>query len=192
MTEFRFKMVLIGPAAVGKTSLLHRFVSGQFSESYMLTIGVEFLTKEIKFKRNNVKLTIWDIGGQKKFQNIRTTFYRNAKGALLVFDLTRADTFGEVEAWLTEMYEVLGAKIPFVLIGNKTDLIKDVGRVIDGDKAKNFAESRGSIYIETSAKTGENVEDAFIELSRQMAGRNIELILKKGKKQKNPKEKDNK
>jgi len=113
-------------------------------------------------------LSIWDIGGQQRFEFIRSTFYKGAAGALLVFDLTREQTYIEVKKWLTEIRQFAGQDIPFVLIGNKYDLLEDVGEVIDRDEARALAESEGSIYIETSAKTGINVDEAFTELTRRI------------------------
>lgn len=168
--ELRFKIILIGPGAVGKTSILMRFVHNKFSKSYKMTIGVDFLNKEINFDDTNAKLTIWDIAGQKRFKFMRKNFYGGAAGALLVFDLTRENTFQEViKRWYPEMTQFLDKNVPFILIGNKVDLIKEIGSVIDSEKAKKFAESKGSIYIETSAKTGQNIEDAFMELTRRIA-----------------------
>ena len=166
--KIAFKILLLGPGAVGKTSLLHRFVKNVFAEKYILTIGVEFLSKKIKIKKKHVKLIIWDIGGQKKFKFLHERFYVGSRGALLVFDLTNYQTFEEMEEWLAEAYEILDEKIPFVLIGNKSDLIDEVGETVDSSEARKFAEDKGSIYIETSAKTGENVEEGFTELTTRM------------------------
>ncbi len=169
MSEYyKFKIVLIGPGAVGKTSILNRFVHQTFSERYELTIGVNFLTKEIELKNQTVKLAIWDIGGQKRFKFMRNRFFEGANGALLVFDLSRAQTFTEIKQWLSSLYQFSGKNVPFILIGNKIDLIEEIGEVVDRAKAKKYAEKEKSVYIETSAKTGANVEDSFLELTRRM------------------------
>jgi len=169
MSSFKLKILLTGAAAVGKTSLVQRFIKNRFAANYKLTVGVDILTKDVEFRPGEVAtLSIWDIGGQQRFEFIRSTFYKGAAGALLVFDLTRDQTYQETRKWLTEIRQFAGENIPFVLIGNKLDLIEDVGVVIDRDEARQFAESEGSIYLETSAKTGEGVDEAFTELTRRI------------------------
>ncbi len=169
MSSFKLKVLLTGAAAVGKTSLVQRFIKNRFAANYKLTVGVDILTKDVEFKQGEVAtLSIWDIGGQQRFEFIRSTFYKGAAGALLVFDLTREQTYIEVRKWLTEIRQFAGQDIPFVLIGNKYDLLEDVGEVIDRDEARALAEGENSIYIETSAKTGINVDEAFTELTRRI------------------------
>ncbi|MFO8020252.1 MAG: GTP-binding protein [Promethearchaeia archaeon] len=169
MSSYKLKMILIGAGAVGKTSLVHRFINDEFQANYELTVGVDFKTKKVEVDSGETAtLSIWDVGGQKRFQSIRTTFYRGAAGALLVFDLTRLGTFEEVKHWLSEVREFTKPDIPFVLIGNKLDLVEAMGEVVDRSEAKEYAEKEGSTYIETSAKTGEKVEEAFVELTNRI------------------------
>ncbi|TFG27955.1 MAG: GTP-binding protein [Promethearchaeota archaeon] len=169
MSSFKLKVLLTGAAAVGKTSLVQRFIKNRFQANYKLTVGVDILTKDVEFRPGEIAtLSIWDIGGQQRFEFIRSTFYKGAAGALLVFDLTREQTYTETRKWLTEIRQFAGENIPFVLIGNKADLLEDVGEVIDRSEARAYAENEGSIYIETSAKTGENVDEAFTELTRRI------------------------
>ncbi|TFG00283.1 MAG: GTP-binding protein [Promethearchaeota archaeon] len=169
MSSFKLKVLLTGAAAVGKTSLVQRFIKNRFAANYKLTVGVDILTKDVEFRPGEIAtLSIWDIGGQQRFEFIRSTFYKGAAGALLVFDLTREQTYTETRKWLTEIRQFAGENIPFVLIGNKVDLIEDVGVVIDRKEAEAFAKKEGSIYIETSAKTGIHVDEAFSELTRRI------------------------
>ncbi|MHA1671587.1 MAG: Rab family GTPase [Promethearchaeota archaeon] len=169
MSSFKLKILLIGDAAVGKTSLVQRFIKNRFAANYKLTVGVDILTKDVEFRPGEIAtLSIWDIGGQQRFEFIRSTFYKGAAGALLVFDLTREQTYIETRKWLTEVRQFAGENTPFLLIGNKVDLIEDVGAVIDREEARKFAENEGSIYIETSAKTGEHVDESFSELTRRI------------------------
>lgn len=161
-----FKIILIGPAGVGKTSLMRRFVENKFSSNYKFTIGMDCLAKTINLKDDRVvKLSIWDMGGQERFKFLRKNFYEGAHGAILVFDLSRSNTFFKMKDWLIDMRSIIEHEIPFIILGNKSDLLSEVGEVINRDKPRVLAEKENSIYIETSAKTGENVEKAFKDLT---------------------------
>lgn len=184
MVAFKFKILLMGAAGVGKTSLLFRFVNDMFNDDYAATIGAQFITKNVNLGLKDLDddeatLNIWDIAGQKRYIDLRTTFYRGAHGALLIFDLTRHETFKEVEDWYLEMTPVLGEEFPMLLIGNKSDLIDELGEAIDSAEIQKYAEDKGSYYIETSAKTGKNVEKAFWELARDVAAKEVGLKIPK-------------
>lgn len=167
--ELSYKVIIIGPGAVGKTSLLNRFVNNEFTLKYKLTIGVDFLTKVLEYEPSkSVKLHIWDIGGQERFKFLHRSFYDGALGALLLFDLTRQHTFSGMKTWLSEMRGIIKRDIPKVIIGNKVDLLPEIGRVIEMSEAEKYAKEENCFYIETSAKTGENVEEAFINLISSM------------------------
>jgi small GTP-binding protein len=169
MSLYVFKVIIIGPGAVGKTSLLHRFVENKFSFRYKLTIGADFLSKVIDYKPDTtVKLQIWDIGGQDRYKFLRSSFFDGANGALIVFDLTRWHTFEELEDWLSDLHEFAGENIPFVLIGNKNDLVEKSSELYERESAQVFAKKEKTYYVETSAKTGENVEGAFLNLTNRM------------------------
>lgn len=171
MSLYVFKVIIIGPGAVGKTSLLYRFVESKFSFRYKMTIGADFLSKIIQDypkAGTTVKLQIWDIGGQDRYKFLRSSFFDGANGALIVFDLSRWHTFEEIEEWLSDLHEFAGKDIPFALIGNKVDLIDKRDELYERESAQVFAKKEQTYYVETSAKTGEKVEDAFLNLTERM------------------------
>ncbi|MFX1388509.1 MAG: GTP-binding protein [Promethearchaeota archaeon] len=170
-----FKVIIIGPGAVGKTSILHRFVENNFSFRYKMTIGADFLSKVIQRNENTIKLQIWDIGGQDRYKFLRQSFFDGANGALIVFDLSRWHTFEELENWLSDLREYASEEIPFAIIGNKVDLIDKKDELYERESAEVFAKKENTFYVETSAKTGENVEDVFSNLTNKM----IKKVLRK-------------
>ena len=167
--DLSFKIIIVGPSAVGKTSLLNRFVNNKFALKYKLTIGVDFLTKTVEFQPSKfIKLHIWDIGGQERFKFLHRSFYEGAAGAVLAFDLSRQNTFSGMKTWLSEMRSLMANEIPKVIIGNKSDLIPEIGQIIDRSAIEQYARKEHCSYFETSAKTGENVDKAFSELTQRM------------------------
>ena len=168
-TEYIFKIIIIGSAAVGKSSLIRRFVEDEFSFDYQFTIGADFLTKTVEYEKGKLaKLSIWDVGGQERFKFLRRSFYQGTHGAMLLFDLSRAKTLPRMKEWLTDMNNIIQKEIPMVIIGNKSDLLPDVGEVIDPKEVQAFAEQYNSYYLTTSARNGDNVEKAFTELTNRM------------------------
>lgn len=158
----RFKIVLVGDTGVGKTSLVRRYVWGVFSEELPRTVGVDFYVKDLKVDGRDVRLVIWDLAGQGRFTFVRYVFYRGAKGAMVVFDLSREETFKAVTSWVWEVRQHCGV-IPILLIGNKLDLERRVKR----EEVEKMAKQLGvDGYAEVSAKTGQGVSEAFEELAR--------------------------
>jgi small GTP-binding protein len=155
------KIILIGDGAVGKTSLISRFVEGRFESSYQATLGVDLFNKTVTLPNGSVMLNIWDIAGQSSFATVRSSFYASAMGALLVFDLTRPASFENIPSWIDDVNGSGLHSIPIVLLGNKSDL--NHLRGVTKKAVKKFvAESqRIETYLETSAKSGANVEKAF-------------------------------
>jgi small GTP-binding protein len=168
--EQKCKILLCGPASVGKTSLIKIYVKSAFPSEYKLTVGVDVYSKEVEISRSEkVILSIWDIGGQERFEFIRNSFYRGAIGALLVFDLSRPGTFDEMDKWVEEIQEFTGTNPVIVLVGNKIDIIpmKKKRRNID-PKYTAYAKRHQFYYLETSAKDGINVEKVFLELTQRI------------------------
>lgn len=166
--SLKYKIILAGEGAVGKTTLINRFVTGSFSTDYKATIGVAIFSKLLEIDGAEVSLQIWDIAGQTLFRNLRTRFFQNAKGALLVYDLTVPSTLANLHKWISDIKNVTD-EIPFVLIGNKVDLTEL--KSITTDEIDKFLKEHQrdiSTHFLTSALSGENVEKAFHEISRSM------------------------
>ncbi|MEA2069733.1 MAG: Rab family GTPase [Asgard group archaeon] len=166
-SSYIFKVLLIGEAAVGKTSLTIKFVHGKFKSDYLLTVGMEPYSKYIKVNGDTVTLSIWDIAGQQRFDVFRTMFFRGAKAALLVFDLTRPATFTKLQNWNDDLIKNAGKDVVKILVGNKVDL-EDL-RSVSKKEALAYAKKIGAItYIETSAKTGKHVEESFKCITKKL------------------------
>ncbi|NVM04497.1 MAG: GTP-binding protein [Candidatus Helarchaeota archaeon] len=158
--DFFFKLVILGNESVGKTSILRRFIEKKFDEDYKSTIGVGIQKKAYKLSDNiSVILNIWDLSGQMMFRNIRKTYLEGSDSAVIVYDVTRPRTFEDISNWLEELKEALPPEHKFltILVGNKIDL----ERKVSNKKAKDLAKSLNIPYLETSAKTGDNVDKAF-------------------------------
>ncbi len=167
-SEYRFKIVMLGDGAVGKTALTLRFTENHFDADYKRTIGSDFAVKKIALPDidANVTLQVWDLAGQPRFEIVRQSFYRGAKGGLLVFDVTRRRTFINLDRWIDEAFQSVGEHIPFVVVANKVDLKES--RIVSEEEGKEFAEKHGYLYVESSALTGENVEHAYATLCKVM------------------------
>ena len=150
---------------MGKTSILTRFVLEEFSQSYQATVGVDFLFKELLVDGLKFSLQIWDTAGQERYSSLGNGFYRGTDCCLLVFDLTKSESFERMADWKKEfVYRTGNESVPMILIGNKRDL--SLERAVDGKLAKAWAEKEGLIYCEVSAKDSTRVEEAFINATR--------------------------
>ncbi|MHA2364463.1 MAG: GTP-binding protein [Candidatus Hodarchaeales archaeon] len=168
-----FKLSLLGDGAVGKTSLKVRYTKGEFTNRYRQTLGVDFATHTINFDNKEVKIQIWDVAGQQVFNSIRKGFFQGSLGGWFVYDVTRPDTFQSLmSAWIEPFWETLQSKPPCILVANKVDLIED--RKVSGEDGEKFAqflkkETGFNVpLIETSAKEGTNVNNAFETLAREV------------------------
>ncbi|XP_069041543.1 ras-related protein Rab-25b [Lepisosteus oculatus] len=173
--NFVFKVVLIGESGVGKSNLLSRFTKNEFNHDSRTTIGVEFSTRTVQINRLTIKAQIWDTAGLERYRAITSAYYRGAVGALLVYDISKHLTYESVERWLKELYDHADPHIVVMLVGNKTDLSSL--RAVPTEEARDFAEKRGLLFMETSALESTNVETAFnnvlAEIHRKVASKEV-------------------
>ena len=174
-----FKIVLIGDTSVGKTNILSKYLSDEFDPESKATVGVEFGTKNFKIENNIVKVQIWDTAGQERYRSITNAYYKGAKGALLVYDITNKKSFDNLDKWISDLKTNGDEKISIVLLGNKSDL--ESQRVISTEEGKNKAELFKFAFMETSALNGNNIEKAFDELIKEVYKDNHELFEKQAK-----------
>ena len=160
--KYIIKVCLLGEANVGKTSLLYRYIENKFIDNYKATLGVNLLKKEANIEGYGlITIQIWDLGGQESFKSLRKLYLEGANGALIIFDMTKSKTFEKLSDWVGDFKEARGEQ-PILLVGNKTDLIDNIK--VNENEASDFANKHGMEFIKTSAKTGENVEVAFLNL----------------------------
>ncbi|XP_071376118.1 ras-related protein Rab-25-like [Centroberyx affinis] len=173
--NFVFKVVLIGESGVGKSNLLSRFTKNEFNHDSRTTIGVEFSTRTVQLQGFTIKAQIWDTAGLERYRAITSAYYRGAVGALLVYDITKHLTYESVERWLKELYDHADPHIVVMLVGNKTDLASE--RSVPTEEAKDFAEKKGLLFLETSALESTNVEAAFnsvlAEIQRKVSSKEV-------------------
>lgn len=160
--DFLYKVVVTGDSGVGKTNIITRFTANEFSLESKATIGVEFGHAEITLgDGSKIKVQIWDTAGQERFRAITRGYYRGAVGALIVYDITKAVSFRNVEKWLQELRQHAFDDIVIMLVGNKSDLKQ--AREVPSEDAKKFAQKNNLLFIETSALDGENIKEAFYQ-----------------------------
>ncbi|KAG0587530.1 hypothetical protein KC19_2G171500 [Ceratodon purpureus] len=157
--DYLFRVVMIGDSAVGKSQLLARFSRNEFSLESKATIGVEFQTRTIVVDHETIKAQIWDTAGQERYRAVTSAYYRGPVGAILVYDITKQQSFDHVQRWLDELRAHADANIVIMLIGNKSDLGNL--RQVETETAKEFAQKEGLSFLETSAMESTNVETAF-------------------------------
>jgi small GTP-binding protein len=172
-SEYSFKIVVVGASGVGKTAIVTQLVNQTFKSESQPTIGVEFKSYALPSEEESVKLQIWDTAGQERFRSVSKAYFRNAYGAVLVFDLTNKQSFDELNLWINDLNTLCIPNAYIIMVGNKADLVDD--RTVSEGEAQETAKRYNLEYLETSAKTGQSVPEAFIRL-----GNGILRQVKKG------------
>jgi small GTP-binding protein len=161
-----FKFIIIGSSGVGKTCILRRLVEDSFKSDSPSTIGVEFDSTIIDIDGDSIKLQIWDTAGQERFRSIAKAYFRNAVGVILVFDIGERKTFDDVNMWLTDVHSLCDPTASILLVGNKADL--EENRVVTVAEAEQYANHHQLKYLETSALSGANVREAFLQVATEI------------------------
>ena len=170
--DFLFKLIIIGDSNVGKTNIMSQYIKKEFNINSKSTVGVEFGNKIIKLDNKTIKAQIWDTAGQERYKSITSAYYKGAKGAFIVYDITSKITFDSVDKWIQDLNLYGDKNIIILLIGNKSDLEdkREVKREDGEEKAKSF----GLGFIETSACTGDNIDKAFEIMLKEVCNKHIE------------------
>ena len=174
--DYLFKILILGDSFVGKTNILKRFIHNEFDSTTKETVGVEFDSKNYNFGEKTIKAQIWDTAGQERYRSVTKAYYKGAKGALLVYDISRRITFENIDNWLIDLRTNGDKDILIILIGNKSDL--NSKREVNKDEAETKAEQYNIAFLETSAKNGDNIDKAFTELVEQVYNANKTSIEK--------------
>ena len=166
--ENKYKVVVCGDFACGKTSVILKYTKRAFRRTYIPTLGVNMTTKSVRIEKSATSFILWDIAGQAKFEPMRKFYYEGAQAIILMFDLTREKTFKNIPMWFQDFKKNIRSDRKFisVLVGNKNDLEKE--RIVTLEQARALAEQMNIKYYETSALTGDNIDELFADLSREL------------------------
>ncbi|CAK74708.1 unnamed protein product (macronuclear) [Paramecium tetraurelia] len=164
--HFLFKYIIVGDTSVGKSCILLNYTEKKFNEDHETTIGVEFGSQLLKMNDRTIKIQIWDTAGQESFRSITRSYYKGSIGVVLVFDLTKKDTYYNVMKWHNEILDCTHEFVEISLVGNKLDLESE--RQVSSKEALEYAQSNKMNYLETSAKTGQNVDKVFEDIAQRI------------------------
>ncbi|XP_034032355.1 ras-related protein Rab-8B-like [Thalassophryne amazonica] len=164
--DYLFKLLLIGDSGVGKTCLLFRFSEDSFNTTFISTIGIDFKIRTIELEGKRVKLQIWDTAGQERFRTITTAYYRGAMGIMLVYDICNEKSFENIKNWIRNIEEHASSDVEKMILGNKCDMTDR--RQVSKDRGEKLAIDYGVKFLETSAKSSLNVEEAFYTMGRDI------------------------
>lgn len=164
--DYAFKYIIVGDSGVGKSSIMKRYTSDSFVYDNTSTIGVDFDTKCIKIDGKIIQLQIWDTAGQERFRAITKQYYNNTAGAILVFDITRRNTYNHIKQWLDNMTPFLGSNASIILVGSKSD--NELHREVSYEEASELAKINKIRYIEVSAKNNINIDDIFVSTANEI------------------------
>ena len=164
--NYLLKYVIIGDSGVGKSNILLRYINDTFSEEFKATVGVEFGAKNLQVNGRIYRIQIWDTAGQENFRSIARAYYKNSVCACIVYDITNRNSFNSIQSWIDDCTKQTPKTILYILIGNKNDL-KD-RREVQYEEGAEFAKKRNMIFLETSAKTGNNINSIFDKTVNQI------------------------
>ena len=155
------QLLIIGDSTVGKTSILSRFANGTFNSNYLATVGLDNFTKDEIIDNKTIRIKMWDTAGQERYKSLTKSFFRNAQGVMLVYDVTNSETYDNLKFWMQSIKNNMSpdmGEIPIIIVGNKIDC---EDREVNAKEAESFWKEQGYPYFETSAKTGENIDETI-------------------------------
>ena len=176
--EMMFKVVLVGDSFVGKTNIMSKYLKNEFHEDSKATVGVEFGSKQFNIEGHSIKAQIWDTAGQERYKAITSAYYKGAKGAFVVYDITRKGSFESVEKWVNDLKAAADKSLTIILVGNKCDL--EDQRQVTKEQGEEKANHLELAFMETSAFSGENLEKAFELMIKQVYDKCHDEILAEG------------
>jgi len=170
------QLLVIGDSSVGKTSLITRYTNGTFKEEYLATVGLDYYSKVEAINNQTINIKLWDTAGQERYKALTQNYFRNAEGVLLTFDVTNTESFNNLKDWIGSIKTNMESKnifLPLIIFGNKIDM--EEAREINKEDAEKFVSDNNYKYFETSAKTGEGVDDAIRDLVNQVLNQGDQL-----------------